>query len=329
VQADTHTHDLEIGADEIVGRTHAMATDIVIRAPLPVHSTHDRATLEAAVLFALDVFTEVQSACTRFDPDSPLMRANARPRDWHRVPAVLFEALVEALRAHEMTDGRFDPRVYADLVDLGYDRTLPFADGGVRVDRTTTARRARPPWHPAFRDEATEVNLGDVPVDLGGIGKGLSVRWAAQRLRRVADDFLVEAGGDCQCAGSGPRNESWRIGVEDPAGAADPVAVVELHDSACTTSSIRLRKWVAGGRQVHHIIDPRTGEPGGEGLASVTVIAPDAAFAEVWSKTLFLAGAHGIAAEARREGIAALWVAQDGTCAMTDSFEYHVIWKRP
>ena len=104
--------------------------------------------------------------------------------------------------------------------------------------------------------------------------------------------------------------------------------MAELHDQAITTSSVRLRKWVAGDRPVHHLIDPRTGEPGGIGLASVTVIAPDAAFAEVWSKTLFLAGVDGIAAEARREGLAALWIEPDGTYAMTESFRHHVIWQR-
>ena len=35
---------------------------------------------------------------------------------------------------------------------------------------------------------------------------------------------------------------------------------------------------------------PRTGEPGGHGLVAVTVAHPDPAWAEVWSKTLFLAG---------------------------------------
>jgi len=304
-----------------------MATDIAVRAPVRPR-TQDRAALEAALLWSLDLFLEVQAACTRFDPDSPLMLANASPGRWHCVPTVLFDALVEAQRAHEMTGGRFDPRVYSDLVALGYDRTLPFGSGGVRVDGSTAKRVTRPPWRPRFRSRTSEVQLGDVPVDLGGIGKGLSVRWAARRLRTVTGDFLVEAGGDCQAAGSGPGGETWRIGVEDPVGEADPIAVVEVHDVACTTSSVRLRKWVAGGRPVHHLIDPRTGEPGGDGLVSVTVIAADPAMAEVWSKTLFLAGAKGIAAEARSRGIAALWVGQDGAFTMTDTFRSHVIWQR-
>ena len=63
---------------------------------------------------------------------------------------------------------------------------------------------------------------------------------------------------------------------------------------------------------LHHLIDPRTGEPGGDGLAAVTVAGPDPAWAEVWSKALFVEGARSIAAAARSRGLAAWWVGGDG-----------------
>ncbi len=57
-----------------------------------------------------------------------------------------------------------------------------------------------------------------------------------------------------------------------------------------------IHRWAtADGRTVHHLIDPRTGEPGGDGLLAVTVAGPDPAWSEVWSKSLFLAGARAIA----------------------------------
>ena len=46
------------------------------------------------------------------------------------------------------------------------------------------------------------------PVDLGGIGKGLAVRWAARSgSPGCGDAVLVEAGGDCSLAGTGPEGE--------------------------------------------------------------------------------------------------------------------------
>ena len=64
-----------------------------------------------------------------------------------------------------------------------------------------------------------------------------------------------------------------------------------MTDAACATSSVRVRRWRRGGEQVHHLIDPRSGRSADGGLAAVTVVAADPAWAEVWSKSLFVAGA--------------------------------------
>ena len=112
-----------------------------------------------------------------------------------------------------------------------------------------------------------------------------------------------------------------------PGGAAGPIAVLQLSDRACATSSVRIRQWHASGRYVHHLVDPRNGLPGGEGLQSVTVVERDPASAEVWSKTLFLSGRDGIAAEAHRKRIAALWVDEDGTIGLSPAMGPYVLWQ--
>ena len=62
------------------------------------------------------------------------------------------------------------------------------------------------------------------------------------------------------------------------------------------TSSVRVRHWRApDGAPVHHLVDPATGEPARSGLSRSRVAGPDPAWAEVWSKALFLAGRPGIA----------------------------------
>jgi hypothetical protein len=82
------------------------------------------------------------------------------------------------------------------------------------------------------------------------------------------------------------------------------------------------------GRPVHHLIDPSTGAPGGAGLAAVTVAFPDPAWAEVWSKALFLEGASGIADAARRRGLAAWWVDEAGELSMTPAARQQTGWVR-
>jgi thiamine biosynthesis lipoprotein len=316
---------------DIVEQFRSMACDVTIRVVEPTRLAWP------ALEQARAVFVNVERACTRFDATSPLMQANADPQAWHEVPAELFEAVAEAQRAHTVTGGLFDPRVLRILEDYGYDRSLPFASGRVHTPGPTApagaADSAGPeatvtsPWRPELDAARSAVRLGAEPIDLGGIGKGLAVRWAAERLADAGSSVLLEAGGDCYLRGIGPEQAGWRIGIEDPWGGEQPVAVLRLVDLACATSSIRLRAWRSGDAQVHHLIDPRTRRPGGAGLRAVTVVGPDPALAEVWSKALFLSGTAAIDQLAQARGLAALWIHDDGRVGTTRAMDDLVIWR--
>jgi thiamine biosynthesis lipoprotein len=328
---------------DLVATFRAMATDVTVRVVAPTSAAPQ------AIRRAEAVFRRVEAACTRFDPSSPLMVANAAPQRWHRVPVELFAAVEEAAAAYRDTNGLFDPRVLNVLRSWGYDRSLSFVDGPVRVDGIGTGRNERPVrapgarrWRPAFAADGTSLRLGPEPVDLGGIGKGLAVRWAAEELAGAGESILVEAGGDIQALGPGPEHDGWHIAVENPHagnddtepvgnqhGGTGPVAVLRVTDAACATSSVRIRRWQVDGRAVHHIVDPRTGEAGGHGLLSVTVVDDDPARAEVWSKALFLNGRAACRALADERGIAALLVDTEGGVGVSRAMRPHVLWQVP
>lgn len=300
----------------------SMASPVRVQLDLPAEEAH------AVHRRVRTLFARADAECTRFAPDSDLMCANAAGERWWPVGPYCFEALLAARDAHVESDGWFEPRVLRTLVDLGYDRTLPFADGVDVGQRAIVARPPRAAWDPEFDMDRHLVRVGPEPVDLGGIGKGLALRWAGEELRAGGCEmYLVDAGGDCICAGGGPERRGWQIGVEDPSGGDRPVAVLQVMNGACATSSTRWLSWQAGDRQVHHLIDPRTGLPGGAGLRSVTVLADDPAEAEVWTKVLFLQGAADIAGAAERRVLRALWVFDDGTLGMTRSMSAHVVWR--
>jgi thiamine biosynthesis lipoprotein len=278
---------------------------------------------------------QVDAACTRFRP-SPLTAANAEPDRWHPVPAALATAVLEARRAHEATDGLFDPRILDVLLAWGHDEAL--AGGPAAVPAPSWPATLTPsgvrlaaderPWDPTIRQDSAGwwLRLGGQPIDLGGIGKGLAVRAAAKALRQAGRGALVDAGGDLVVIGEGPTGD-WRVGVEDPAGGDAPLLVLDLRDSACATSSVRRHEWLAAGESVHHLVDPRTRRPGGDGLAAVTVLGQDPAWAEVWSKALFLVGARHVRARAEDAQLAAAWVGRDGAVGMTEAFAAHVTWR--
>lgn len=286
----------------------------------------------AAIEAAREVVERVAASCTRFDADSALMRANAAGRRWEVVPQETYDAISEAHAAHLLTDGLFDPRVLRVLTAYGYDMSLPFEtrsltlpEASVDPPRRRGLRDRR--WRPGLDPKRRAVRVGREPIDLGGIGKGLAVRWAGQQLADAGRAVLVEAGGDVLALGGGPDLDGWMVAVEDPSGGVEPAAVLRLTDLAAATSSIRVRSWTAGDTPVHHLIDPRTGRSSTADLRSVTVVGPDPAIAEVWSKTLFLSGRSGIRAAADSRELAALWVEESGRVGVSKAMRPYVAWQ--
>ncbi len=238
-----------------------------------------------------------------------------------KVERRLRHALVLADRARRVTGGSSDPRRARDGDRLGH-RGVPIA-----TEADHAAARGR--ILELGRDGCARVAE---PVELGGIGKGLALRWAAARLRAVLPagaGALIEAGGGVTAVGPAPDGEAWLVGIGDPLGGADPRAVVALLDAAMATWSIAVsRREPTEGAVGHHLIDPDADAPA-EGLLAVTVHGPDPAWNEVRTKQLFLAGADGIGSLARSLGLAAWWVAEDGSLSMTPGARLLTAWTAP
>jgi len=310
---------------EIAVTFTSMASDIEIRVVDPAPGA------EQAVDRAVAAIGAIATHLTRFDPESALSLANRAPQAWHEVPLVLAEAVSAAHAAHRITQGLFDPRVGSTLAAWGYDRTFAKVESGttawdIEIHRTRRGvPTARPTWEPSVMGSL--IHLGGSPIDLGGIGKGLAVRHAAAELVEAGRSVLVDAGGDEWLAGPGPDGDGWKVGVEDPLGRDEHVLVLAVTDLGVATSSIARQRWTVRGVPVHHLVDPRTHTPGGAGLAAVTVLHPDPAWAEVWSKTLFLAGAEDIAAAAASMDLAAAWVTVDGALGLSAPIRPFVLWQ--
>ena len=266
----------------------AMGTDI----ELLVDADEADVQLDAAAA----EFERLEELLSRFREGSELSQLN---RAGSLTAGPDLRRVVElALAARERTGGRFDPTVHDALVGAGYDRT--FDEIADTAAPTATPRPARG----GVSITGTEIVLGDgVHLDLGGIGKGYAAEHAAEILA-IAGPCLVNAGGDIAIRGG-----SWPVGVET----ADGSLTLELSVGGLATSGRDRRVWRRNGRELHHLIDPRTGAPAESDLVRVTVVAGDAVDAEVAAKDLFFAGAQ----EASQSELAAVLVTEDGRTLLT------------
>ena len=101
-----------------------------------------------------------------------------------------------------------------------------------------------------------------VKLDLGSSAKALIADRAAARIAgAVGAGALVSIGGDVAVAGE-PPPEGWAVGIavssSRPPDEADQV--VAIRRGGLASSSPSVRRWTVGDREVHHIVDPTTGD---------------------------------------------------------------------
>ncbi|HEX6140780.1 MAG TPA: FAD:protein FMN transferase, partial [Candidatus Limnocylindria bacterium] len=144
-------------------------------------------------------------------------------------------------------------------------------------------------------------------LDLGGIAKGMAVDAALADLAATGVAYAaVDAGGDLAVFGELPGKAGWPIAVDGLAGA------VAISHGGLATSSVLRRRWRAGGRERHHLLDARFGLPAEGDLLQVTISAASCRQAEVAAKVALLSTADEATAFVLRHGLAAAFVTRDG-----------------
>lgn len=248
---------------------------------------------------------------TRFDDGSELSAINAAAGHAVTVSAETFTVVGLAIDAWRLTGGWFDPTVLPMLIASGYDRSFERISGRPHwYDRPASA--APGCGHIELDAERSTVRLPvGVAIDLGGIGKGHAADIvAAELVAAGAHGACVDLGGDVAVAGTAEDGEAWVIGIEDPFARDRDVARIALAAGAVATSSRLERQWRTARGPAHHLIDPTTGRPADGRLATASVVASTAAWAEVLAKATLVSGDETIPASF---GCTGLVVALDGT----------------
>ena len=271
------------------------------------------------VEFARARIDQLEALWSRFIPESEISRINAAPGVRLRVSPETLRLVRRACDGWRETGGRFDPTVLGDMIRAGYDRTfqavvirrsggvslLERNASGIRIDETG-GTVALPP------------NAG---FDPGGVGKGLAADIVVEDLMASgATGACVNIGGDLRVEGVGPGAGRWIVDVEDPAGGGS-LGLVALTSGGVATSTTSKRSWTVGDERRNHLIDPATGASLDRAAIAATVLARDAASAEIAAKHALLAPT-GYEIDAMNElGCDGLVVTADGAVRRTRGFE--------
>jgi thiamine biosynthesis lipoprotein len=306
------TSDLTVGDGPARSRsTIAMDTFVSVH----VASSQPADEVEAAIERALTWFARVERACSRFDPESELVRLCRQPGRAIRASELLFEALAFALELATVTRGAFDPTVGGRQQARGFNRN--YATGGeIAVEvAPATYRDVR-----LDRRRRTVTLCRPLLLDLGAVAKGFAIDLAARELAHL-ERFAVEAGGDIFAGGAAPAGAPWRIGVLDPHRDRLLGALAVWNRAVCTSGGAE-RPAAAGG---HHLLDPRTGASPRD-FASVTVLAPTALVADALATAVFILGPDRGARPLAEQGLAGIAVGAGGEVRRIPESAGELIW---
>ena len=246
----------------------------------------------------------IDRACSRFREDSELTALNRRAGPATRVSPLLREALALALRAAALTDGDVDPTIGRALELAGYDRDFELLEPGRarRARRRTCAAgpRVRVRSLPGWQAVRLVAQTGSVRLPARGQPRPRRERQSVgrrpRRGRRGASAVRLRGARRASAATSPPpatRRRAAGRSSSPTTTAATPQRPARRSRSArggLATSSTAVRRWSHGGRAMHHIIDPASGEPVRATWRTVSVAAGSCADANIAATAAIVRG---------------------------------------
>ena len=267
-------------------------------------------------------------------------RINEAPQDTYIIDPILAELIEMGIHYQNETEGLFDIS-YGPIFRLWGDAMTSCNE------ENTCARPLRESLEAALLNTGVErISLNNLEItleenmnlELGGIAKGYGAGLVSDYLRasNLVKGFLLNAGtSNIEVYGNHPirENKQWLIGLRDPDEdkrgykkneEPKPYARVFLNSGEhIVTSGDYQRYFEEDDILYHHIIDPRTLEPGRE-MRSITVIGPDGVFGDVLSTTAFLYPPMEAIALVESYGYEAIIYGIDGTIYYSSSLEERI-----
>lgn len=272
----------------------------------------DETRLARALFEAVE---QVDRQMSTWKAESDLNRLNAADAGaWVSVPHELELVLESAVEIGRRSQGLFDIGVGDAVNAWGFGATATTPDNALIAALSTS----RPAAHDVLEVDGLHHRVrkrAPIRLDLSGIAKGFGVDELARVMNAFGiTDWLVGIDGEMRARGAKPDGSPWAVAHERPTpGVREPMGVLELTDIAVATSGTYRHFHDVGGRRVSHTMDPRSGTPLDNPIASVTVLAPTCMAADAWATALMVAGVEAGLRLARHAGLQALFVLQDGT----------------
>lgn len=281
----------------ITGYTMATTYSIKIVNNLPQHI--DIYNVKSKIDSVLQAVNQQMST---YITDSEISRFNRlMSNDWFIMSTGFYDVIVMAQEISRLTEGAFDITVGPILELWGFNRDLKYnAWQPPTADEISETKKSIGFNNIAVGKNSIKKNNPDTKIDLNAIAKGYGVDVVFELLRDLGySDILVEIGGEVRCSGYNKEGNYWKIGIDKPILDIIPgtefQAVISLNNNALATSGDYRNYFEYEGKLFSHIINPVTGHPTQNHVASASVTAPNCMTADALATALMVMGKEGIA----------------------------------
>jgi len=258
---------------------------------------------------------EINQSMSTYRSDSEISRFNRMPAGaTMQVSADFYRVLQVAAKVFKWSGGAWDGTV-KPLVNLwGFGNARPVQQAPAPEAITNALARTGFGHIRMLPDGQIGKDDSQLTLDLASTAKGYGVEAIATLIRREGyRNFLVEIGGEVVAAGVRDDGRPWVVGINRPAPEATATAVYRafaLSDGALATSGDYRNFFELDGVRYSHVIDPRTGYPVANRVASVSVVASNCTLADGLATALMVMGIkEGLSLVNRLENVECLIIA--------------------
>jgi len=231
--------------------------------------------------------------------------------------------LQTARRVSAYSDGAFDVTIAP--VSTMWDFT---SGAAVVPDADAIAEAAALVDYTRMDIDGNTVTLPEnMMIDLGGIAKGyIADEVKLYLMERGVKSAVLSFGGNIVTIGLKPDGSPWKVGIQDIDKPTGEYMLVSLNFGGSTvTSGIYERGFEADGVYYHHILDPSTGWPVQNELASVTIFSDSSMWGDALATAAFALGPEkGMALIEALNGAEAVFISRDRSVSATSGADKYL-----
>ena len=236
---------------------------------------------------------EVDQAMSSWNQSSEINKFNNYPvNKWFKLSEDTYQVISLAIEISELTRGYFDITV-SPLVNL-----WGFKSNSAQLQVPKTYSIKQELQNVGYKNldldniQRSIRKHKPLKIDLASIAKGYAVDVIGKLLIDLGyHNHLVEIGGEIKAAGKRYDGTKWQIAIEKPSHVHRGIQkVIGLTNQSIATSGNYRNYFVIDGTYYSHTIDPFTGFPVQDALASVSVISSSAARADALSTGIMAMG---------------------------------------